>query len=110
MKMRRPLALCQSLAKITCGGSCGGLSAKNPRKYPKISLITAIFALFRSIPAFIILGFLHNFAYTNLRISPRTFPLTLNGTMVLHQLQLPYKSFSVNGNNARDKCVQKIPG
>lgn len=29
--------------------------------------------------------------------------------MVLHQLQLPYKSFSVNGNDARDKCVQKFP-
>ena len=53
---------------IVAGVLDGGLSAKNPRKYPKISLITAIFVLFRSIPAFIILGvpaqfFLHEFAH-----------------------------------------------
>lgn len=79
------------------------------KKHPKISLITAILFHFVPSPRSLFWGFLHNFAYTNLRISPRTFPLTLNGTMVLHQLQLPYKSFSVNGNNAWDKCVQKFP-
>ena len=55
----------------------GGLSAKNPRKYPKISLITAIFALFRSIPAFIILGVpaqfcLHEFAHQSPHLPSHT--------------------------------------
>ena len=69
MKMRKTIwPYAKALQKSLAGVLDGGLSAKNPRKYPKISLITAIFALFRSIPAFIILGVpaqfcLHEFAH-----------------------------------------------
>lgn len=82
---------------------------KVPASTLKYRLLPLFLCYFVPSPRSLFWGFLHNFADMNLRISPRTIPLTLNGTMVLHQLQLPYKSFSVNGNNARDKCVQKFP-
>ena len=110
MKMRKTIGLMPEPCKNHLWGFLmAACRPKIPASTLKYRLLPLFLRYFVPSPRSLFWGFLHNFAYTNLRISPRTFPLTLNGTMVLHQLQLPYKSFSVNGNNAWDKCVQKFP-